>query len=194
MTPANTTGADNATLYYGNLKNPHSLEVFLELRDRASRRMVESLLDVIRQAADDDRFVVKFHFAAMMDDTVGGSGSQRGLSALAAASDEGQQRLIEYMAVLFAAQPFPPGTDRFSETSTLLSLASEVDGLRSPDFDGKVTDDVYLSWAGQAVGSFASFGVVGTPVVWYDDEVIPVVKIEGGPAIAPAEFLARIPG
>ncbi|MGV9564658.1 hypothetical protein [Streptomyces sp. NPDC003480] len=97
------------------------------------------------------------------------------------------------MAALFAAQPFPPGIDRFSDTFVLLSLASEVGGLRSPDFDRKVTEGTYLTWAGEAVGGFASLGVVGTPVAWYDDQVIRVVKAEDGPAISPREFLARLP-
>ncbi|MER5912572.1 thioredoxin domain-containing protein [Streptomyces sp. NPDC001982] len=193
MTPANTTGVGGATVYYGNLDSLHTLRVFLELRDRASHRMAESLLATFRQAADDNRWVLRFHFAATLDDTVGGSGSQRALSALGAASDAGQRQFIEYLAVLFAAQPYPPGLDRFADTSVLLSLASEVEGLRSADFDRKVTDDTYLTWAGETVGGFASYGVVGTPVVWYDDEVIPVVKAEDGPAVTPQEFLAQLP-
>jgi hypothetical protein len=181
MAPANTTGAGGTTLYYGDLATPHVLQVFVELRDRASHRMADSLLDIIRQAADEGRFVVKFHFAGVIDDTVGGSGSQCALSALAAASDVGQKQLVDYLAKLFESQPFPPGDDRFSDTSLLLSLAGTVNGLRSPDFDQKVTDNTYMTWAGEAIGSFDSLGVVGTPVVWYDDEVIPVVKSEGGP-------------
>lgn len=159
--------------------------------------MAASLLDTIRQAADEGTFVVKFHFSAALDDTVGGVGSQRGLSALAAASDVGQKQFIGYLGTLFAAQPFPPADDRFSDPSVLLSLASKVNGLRSADFDRKVTDNTYMDWAGEVVGRFESFGVAGTPVVLYDDTVIPVVKtegleIEGGPAITPQEFLAQI--
>ncbi|XES01305.1 hypothetical protein HEP87_63120 [Streptomyces sp. S1D4-11] len=56
----------------------------------------------------------------------------------------------------------------------------------------KVTDGTYLTWAGEVIGNFDSFGVVGTPVVWFDDEVIPVVKPEGGPALTPQEFLDRL--
>ncbi|MGW4563912.1 DsbA family protein [Streptomyces sp. NPDC004561] len=193
MTPANTTGADGSTLYYGDPDAPHALQVFLELRDPASHRMADSLLGAIRQGADKGDYVVRFHFAATMDDTVGGSGSRTALGALAAAGDEGQRQFIAYLAALFAAQPFPPGDDRFSDTSVLLSLAGKVNGLRSPDFDRKVTDGTYLTWAGRSVGTFDSFGVVGTPVVWYDDTVIPVVKTDGGPAVTPQEFLSRIP-
>ncbi|GGJ03232.1 DsbA family protein [Streptomyces brasiliensis] len=193
MKPANTTGAGGATVYYGNLDSIHALRVFLELRDRASHRMAESLLGTIRRAADDNRFVVRFHFAAILDDTVGGSGSQRGLSALGAASDVGQRQFIDYLGVLLAAQPSSPGLDRFADTSVLLSLASEVEGLRSTGFDRKVTEDTYLTWAGETVGAFASYGVVGTPVVWYDDEVIPVLRGEDEPALTPQEFLAQFP-
>ncbi|MGC0327176.1 protein-disulfide isomerase [Streptomyces sp. SAI-170] len=191
MAPANTTGADGTILYYGDLKAPHVLQVFLEMRDRASHRMAESLLGTLRQGADEGKFVVRFHFAAILDDTIGGNGSRRALSALAAASDVAQKQFMEYLGTLFAAQPFPPGNDTFSDTSELLTLAGQVSGLRSAEFDQKVTDDTYLTWAGEVAGDFSSFGVVGTPVFWYDDEVIPVVKIDGGPAITPQEFLAQ---
>ncbi|MER6983766.1 DsbA family protein [Streptomyces carpinensis] len=189
MPPKNTTGT---AIYYGDLNTSHVLQVFLELRDRASHRMAASLLGTMRQVADDGEFVIKFHFAGLLDDTVGGAGSQHGLSALAAAADAGQKQFIEYLGTLFAHQPFPPGEDRFADTSVLLSLAGEVDGLRSADFDRKLREGTYLTWAGEAIGNFESFGVVGTPVVWRDSEVIPVVKSDGGPAITPQEFLAQL--
>ncbi|MEU6579109.1 thioredoxin domain-containing protein [Streptomyces sp. NPDC046805] len=192
MTPANTTGTGDTTLYYGDLNNSHELQVFIELRDRASYRMAESLLGTIRQAADEGKFVVKFHFAGVMDETIGGTGSQRSLSALAAASDVGQKQFMEYLAALFEAQPFPPGNDDFSDASVLLSVADKVNGLRSTEFDQKVTGSTYMTWAGEVIGDFGSFGVVGTPVVWYDDENIPVEKIGGGPAITPQEFLSQL--
>jgi hypothetical protein len=147
--------------------------------------VADSLLGTIRQAADAGNFVAKFHFSGTIDDTVGGSGSQRALSALAAASDVGQRKFVDYLATLFAAQPFPLADDQFADVSVLLSLADKVRGLRNAEFDRKVTDDTYLTWAGEVIGDFESFGVVGTPVVRYDDEVIPVVKPEGGPAITP---------
>lgn len=192
MTPAHSTGANGTTLYYGGLDAPHVLDMFVELRDRASRRVADSLLGTIRRAADAGNLVAKFHFAGTIDDTVGGSGSQRALSALAAASDMGQRKFFDYLATLFAAQPFPPADDQFADVSVLLSLADKVRGLRNAEFDRKVTDDTYLTWAGEVIGDFESFGVVGTPVVRYDDEVIPVVKPEGGPAITPQEFLNRL--
>ncbi|MEU6367992.1 hypothetical protein ABZ876_20165 [Streptomyces sp. NPDC046931] len=53
MAPKNTTGTDGTTIYYGDPDTPHVLRVFLELRDRASHRMAENLLDTIRQVADE---------------------------------------------------------------------------------------------------------------------------------------------
>ncbi|MGW1002740.1 hypothetical protein [Streptomyces sp. NPDC002520] len=84
------------------------------------------------------------------------------------------------------------GDDRFSEASVLLSVAGEVDGLRSPEFDRKVTDDTYLTWAGESIVTFGSFGVVGTPAVWFGKDVIPVVTIDGDVDITPRKFLDRI--
>ncbi|MEU9924997.1 hypothetical protein AB0H51_27570 [Streptomyces griseoluteus] len=69
------------------------LQVFLEMRDRASARMAQTLLDTVRKGADDGKYVVKFHFAGTMDDTVGGNGDRKALGAPAAASDEGQRQV-----------------------------------------------------------------------------------------------------
>ncbi|MEV6110455.1 thioredoxin domain-containing protein [Streptomyces sp. NPDC051940] len=192
MTPANTTDTDNTTLYYGDPKAAHVLQVFLELRDRGSARMAATLLDTMRQAADGGGLVIKFHFASLIDHTVGGSGSQRALSALAAASDAGQRQYLDYLAALFAHQPFPPGEDKFADTSVLLSLAGPVSGLRSDDFDRKVTDGTYMEWAGQSIGTFESFGTIGTPDLWYDNEQIPVVNIDGDLTLTAPDLAAQI--
>ncbi|MFF2774194.1 thioredoxin domain-containing protein [Streptomyces sp. NPDC058052] len=195
MNPAHTTGAHGAAVYYGDTDAPHVLRVFLELRDPGSRRMAESLLGTFRAGADEGRFVVRFHFAASLDDTVGGSGSRRAVAALGAASDAGQGPFAEYLAALFAAQPFPPGADdRFAEPAALLDIASGVPGLRSPDFDRKVTEGTYLSWAGQVVANFTEFGILGTPVVRYDEEDLAVGGPDDTPVISPADFLRRIAG
>ncbi|MEW2314478.1 thioredoxin domain-containing protein [Streptomyces bauhiniae] len=192
MTPANTTGNEGTTLYYGDLSAPHVLQVFLEMRDRASARMAKTLLDTIRKGADDGKYAVKFHFAGTMDDTVGGNGDQKALGALAAASDEGQKQFIEYLGALFDNQPFPPAEDKFSQGAVLLSVAGDVDGLRSSDFDRKVSDDTYLTWAGESISTFETFGLPGTPAVWYDQENIPVTTVEGEVDTDPQKFLAAI--
>lgn len=188
MNPSNTTGHDGLTLYYGDVDNPHVLQVFIELREPGSKKMAGSLLGTIRKAADDGKFVVKFHFSAMIDDTVGGDGSRGALSAVGAASDVGQAQAIEYLGKLFASQP-PITEDRFSDPSALLSIAGEVGGLRSPDFDQKVTDNTYADWAAIVTAEFATYGVPGAPMVWYDKSVI--LGLPPG-EVTPEVFLARI--
>ncbi|MFI8370197.1 thioredoxin domain-containing protein [Streptomyces sp. NPDC085466] len=193
MNPAHTSGAHGAAVYYGDPGAPHVLRVFLELRDRGSRRMAESLLATFRAGADEGRFVVRFHFAASLDDTLGGSGSRRAVAALGAAADAGQGPFVEYLAALFAAQPFPPGADdRFADPAALLAVADEVPGLRSPEFDRKVTEGTYLPWAGQVVANFAEFGVLGTPAVRYDEEDLAVGGPDDTPVITPADFLRHV--
>ncbi|MDI3385305.1 hypothetical protein QIS99_03605 [Streptomyces sp. B-S-A8] len=197
MHPANATGPDGATLRYGNPDNARTLDLFLELRDRSSRYAMDGLLSTMRQAADEGRFVLHFHFAALLDGTVGGSGSVRALSALGAAGDVGQRQFADYLAALFAGQPFPPGFDRFSDPAVLLSLAGKVDGLRSPEFDGKVTAHTYVHWAGEATGAFGAYGVLETPAARLDGEELTLVRAEGGfargAAISVQEFLEQIP-
>ncbi|MEU4153425.1 thioredoxin domain-containing protein [Streptomyces sp. NPDC026659] len=191
-TPAHTTGSDGKTLYYGDLSAPHELQVFLEMRDRASARMAKTLLGTIEQLADDGKVVVKFHFAGAIDDSVGGDGDQQAVAALAAASDAGQKQLIGYLGALFDNQPFPPGEDKFSDASVLLSVANGVDGLRSSDFDRKVSGQTYVTWAGESISTFETFGLPGTPAVWYDKENIPVVTVEGEVDTDPQKFLSQI--
>ncbi|MEU7295134.1 thioredoxin domain-containing protein [Streptomyces exfoliatus] len=190
--PAQTTGVDGSVLYYGKLDSPHAVHFFLELRDRGSAHVMESLLDSVREGADAGKYVVKFHFNGAFDDTVGGSGSHRALSALGAAADAGQNAFADYLAALFKAQPFPPGYDRFAEADTLLTAADSVAGLRSADFDRKVNEGTYLQWAGKAIADFESYGVIGTPIAWYDDNDIHVFTVPDGPAVSPQDFLAEL--
>ncbi|MFE1954480.1 DsbA family protein [Streptomyces sp. NPDC059524] len=192
MVPAQTTGSGGTTLYYGDTGDAHRLQVFLELRDRASAHLAASLLDTFRDGADAGDFVLEFHFAAVMDDTVGGSGSRRALAALGAAADVGAGPFMDYLGALFAAQPFPPGDDGFGVPAHLLSVAGTVAGLRSADFDAKVAQDVYNTWAAEVTGAFASFGLVGTPAVRYDDTVIPVVNVDGTAVMTPREFAEQL--
>ncbi|WP_282693800.1 hypothetical protein [Streptomyces sp. CC208A] len=77
MNPAHRTGAHGAAVYYGDPAAPHVLRVFPELRDPGRRRMADGLLGTFRAGADDGRLVVRFHFAAAPDDTVGGRGARR---------------------------------------------------------------------------------------------------------------------
>lgn len=190
--PAQATGTGGSTLYYGNLDAPHTVHFFLELRDRASAQVMDSLLATVRTGADNGKYVVKFHFNGMFDDTVGGSGSQRALSALGAAADVGPKALVDYLAALFKAQPFPPGYDRFAEADTLLAVADSVARLRSADFDRKVNQGTYMQWAGETIADFQSYGVVGTPIAWFDDNDIHVFTVPDGPAVSPQDFLSEL--
>ncbi|MFG2330845.1 hypothetical protein ACGFMM_14585 [Streptomyces sp. NPDC048604] len=39
-----------------------------------------------------------------------------------------------------------------------------------------------------------SYGVVGTPVAWYDDDVVQVLQPDDGPAVTPQDFLPQLTG
>lgn len=188
--PANTTGSGNEALCYGSLDNPHTLQVFVEMRDPGSAKMAGTLLGPIRRAADQGKLVVAFHFNASLDDEVGGGGSRSALSALAAASDVGQGQFIEYLAALFAAEPQFVTDDPFADPAFLLDRAGSVPGLRSPGFDRKVSQNTYASWAANAVADFQDSGVVGTPTIWFDQRVL--LGIPAGTGLSPEAFLAGI--
>jgi predicted DsbA family dithiol-disulfide isomerase len=190
MNPANTTGNGNSVLYCGSLATPHVLQVFLEVRDPGSARTADALLGTIRQAADDGTFVAQFHFTANIDDEVGGGGSRRALGALGAAADVGQSEFVEFLGTLFSLQPQFVTDDPFVDPSFLLDAASKVKGLRSPQFDRKVTGNAYADWAANAVADFQQTGVVGTPTIWFDQRVVLGLPVDT--TLTPQQFLAEI--
>ncbi|MFJ9110017.1 DsbA family protein [Streptomyces sp. NPDC102283] len=91
---------------------------------------------------------------------------------------------------LFAAQP-AEDDDAFADTAVLLRLAEEVDGLRGPDFDRKVTEGFYLPWARRVSAAFETSGVTGTPTVVFDGRPVTVINPMGY-AVTPEAFLAEL--
>ncbi|MFD4985034.1 DsbA family protein [Streptomyces sp. NPDC058374] len=191
MVPSHTTGPGNTVLVYGEPDHRHRLTVYLDLRCPYCKRMENGLGTVMTEAADQGRLTLHYHFATIIDEGAGGSGSLTALSALGAAADEGQQRFAHYLRVLFAEQPSEE-VDAFADTGTLLRLAGEVEGLRGPEFDQKLREGTYTPWAREVSAAFEAGGVQGTPTVLLDGTPLPVLSPMGY-AVSPEAFLAELP-
>lgn len=191
--PANTTGPGGTVLVHGKdtgAQPGHTLRVYADLRCPFCKRMERGLGPVMEKLAEEGRVTLEHQFATFVDDGAGGTGSLRALSAVGAASDAGAATALRYIRSLFAAQP-AENDDAFADTGVLLRLAEEVEGLRGPDFDRKVTEGSYLPWARRVSAAFEASGVTSTPTVILDGRPVTVINPMGY-AVTPEAFLAEL--
>lgn len=192
MIPAHTTDEGGTTVVYGSSTTAPVLHVYADLRCPYCKRVEEELGGTMRQLADDGAFVLHFHFATFLDDRLGGDGSRLSLNALGAALDVGQREFMDYLAVLYAAQP-PEERDDFADPETLLSLAARVAGLRSAAFDQAVPGLAHRDWVDAVSAAFLASGVGATPTVLMDDRPVGVLNGAGN-AVSPEQFVAQLQG
>ncbi|MGW7516180.1 DsbA family protein [Streptomyces sp. NPDC054796] len=190
MRPANTLGEGGTTVVYGSPSAQRVLHVYADPRCPYCKRMDVALGDTMRRLADDGHLTLYHHFAAFLDDALGGSGSHRALNALGAAADVGQVPFLAYLRTLFAHQP-PEDFDGFASPETLLMLAGEVEGLRSAEFDEAVLQLRYREWADRVAAAFEASGVTATPTVLLDGAPVTVLGSTGH-AVAQEEFLWQL--
>ncbi|HEY9523194.1 MAG TPA: thioredoxin domain-containing protein, partial [Thermopolyspora sp.] len=104
---------------------------------------------------------VHYTLASFLDDRLDGDGSKRAANTLRAALEE--DKFVEYHEVLFRAQP-EETVDGFTD-EYLLTMASLVEGLRGPDFDGAVRTMKYEAFVSESEAAFSSSEATGTPTM-----------------------------
>lgn len=196
MIPANTAGEGGTVVVYGTdpAEDPPPgvpvLEVYADLRCPYCKRMDRALGTTMQQLADDGQLVLHYHFATFLDRELGGHGSHRALNALGAAANTGQRHFMAYLHALYRSQP-RENSDGFAEERTLLGLASEVPGLRSPEFENAVLEGAFHSWVERVSRAFDESGVDSTPTVRFADRPVHVLDRDGH-ALEPEEFTDRL--
>ncbi|MZD07906.1 thioredoxin domain-containing protein [Streptomyces sp. SID5785] len=101
----------------------------------------------------------EYTLASFLDDRLGGSGSVRAANALRAAFDRG--KFIEYHDILFAHQP-EESVDGYTD-AFLLHMASQVQGLRSKEFDSAVRTMKYRDFVSASQRAYEAAQAPGTP-------------------------------
>ncbi|MFI5621499.1 DsbA family protein [Streptomyces sp. NPDC051567] len=96
--------------------------------------------------------------------------------------------------VLFANHPRKESQDTFASTATLLELADQVPGLRTPEFNKAVKELTYMPWVDKVGRAFHEERMNGTPAVFIDGRKIRVNSGEGIASVTPAEFTRQIAG
>ncbi|MFG2395467.1 thioredoxin domain-containing protein [Streptomyces lavendulae] len=186
--PAHTTGKDGITVPYGKAGAKNVLSVWLDPRCPYCAGVETGLGKTFREEADAGTFRVEYHFATFLDGALGGKGSKRALNALGAAVNESPEKFMEYLQVLYTNHPEKETNDKFGSTATLLDLADQVPGLRTPAFNKAVKELTYMPWVDRVSQAFYDQGKKGTPDVSLDGRQLTLNSGTGIESIVPDAF------
>ncbi|SDL21738.1 thioredoxin domain-containing protein [Streptomyces indicus] len=186
--PAHTTGADGVVVPYGKAGSEHVLSIWLDPRCPYCAGVETGLGKTMKQQADAGTYRIEYHFASFLDGSLGGKGSKRALNALGAAVNESPEKFMEYLNVLYANHPEKETDDKFGSTATLLELADQVEGLRTPAFNKAVKELTYMPWVEKVSQQFYEQDINGTPTVLIDGKKIQVNSGKGIESISPGQF------
>ncbi|WP_419999165.1 thioredoxin domain-containing protein [Streptomyces boninensis] len=178
---------DGTTVTYGKPTAKHTLSVYLDPRCPYCADVENALGKTMTRQADAGRYKIEYHFATFLDGALGGKGSKRAVNALGAAANESPAKFAAYLGVLYANHPAEESDDKFGSTATLLELADEVAGLRTPAFNKAVKELTYLPWVEKVSAAFYGSGETGTPVVKLDGKPVDVLSGTGD-AMSPDAF------
>ncbi|MFE4637634.1 thioredoxin domain-containing protein [Streptomyces sp. NPDC056773] len=187
--PANTTGKDGIVIPYGKADAKNVLSVWLDPRCPYCAGVEIGLGKTIKEQADAGTYRVEYHFATFLDKALGGGkGSKRAVNALGAAVNESPEKFMEYLQVLYKNHPEQESDDKFGSTATLLDLADQVPGLRTPAFNKAVKELTYMPWVEKVGQAFYDQDMKGTPDVSINGTKLTVNSGKGIDSITPDEF------
>lgn len=187
--PANTAGKDGIVIPYGKADAQNVLSVWVDPRCPYCAGVEIGLGKTIKEQAEAGTYRVEYHFATFLDKALGGGkGSKRAVNALGAAVNEGPEKFMEYLQVLYRNHPAKESDDKYGSTATLLELADQVPGLRTPAFNQAVKELTYMPWAEKVGRAFYDQNVKGTPDVSINGTKLTVNSGRGIDSITPDEF------
>lgn len=174
---------------YGKADAKNVLSVWLDPRCPYCAGVETGLGTTIKEQADAGTYRVEYHFATFLDKALGGGkGSKRAVNALGAAVNEGPEKFMEYLQVLYKNHPEKESDDKFGSTATLLELAEQVPGLRTPAFNQAVKELTYMPWVEKVGQAFYDQDMQGTPDVSINGKKLTVNSGQGIDSITPDAF------
>lgn len=165
--PANASGKNGTEIVVGGEKAKDTLDVYEDLRCPACAQFEQGAGKLLEKGADDNKYKMRVHLGAIIDNAAGGEGSKNAMSALGSALNVSKDAFRDYHAKLFSAKYHPEETDdKFADDSYLLKVADTVPELKKDKgFKKDVEDGTYDRWALEMINSFEKADVKGTPTV-----------------------------
>lgn len=183
VTPAHSSGPSGTTVVIGEADAGHTLDVYEDVRCPPCASFDQAVGPTIAKDIEAGKYKVSFHFAAILDKNMGGSGSANALSALGAALDVSPDAFLDYKAALMSSKNHPEESkDSYADDDQLLTVSQEVYALKTnASFREALRAGTYDPWAKKMIASFDASGVNGTPTVKLDGS-----PLTGGGGSAPA--------
>jgi len=160
--PRGATGKDDLVIPVGAADAPSTLTVYEDFRCPACNAFEKTFTPTVHSLEDSGQLRTEYHLVLLIDGNLGGTGSLNAANAAACAQDQGRFRA--YHDVLYRNQP-DEQDDRFADKNTLLALAGQVPGLRTPAFTACVNDGTHDAWVKKSNDAFGSSGYNSTPTV-----------------------------
>ncbi|WP_461031506.1 DsbA family protein [Streptomyces mayteni] len=164
---SDATNAEPITV--GPSDAPATLTVYEDFRCPACGQFEDNFRTTINELTDAGKLRVEYHLVSIIDGNVGGEGSKRAANAAACARDE--DRFPQYHDVLFENQPAEQD-DAFADTSHLINLAKDVEGLDSDAFRSCVQDGTHDGWVSDSNAAFLNSKYNATPTILLNGESV----------------------
>ncbi|MFI6155558.1 DsbA family protein [Kitasatospora sp. NPDC051170] len=181
--PAGTIGDKNLVIPVGASNAPAVLTVYEDPRCPACGIFEREFSSTIDQLEDAGKIYTNYHLVSFIDRAVPGKGSKIGANALACAQDAGHFR--DFHDVVYRNQP-DETNDAFGDKAVLLSLAKQVNGLDTPEFQACVNDRKYGGWVSSVQQDFDKSSYKSTPTVLLNGQ--PIYPKNGNDEITPANL------
>ncbi|WP_405537899.1 thioredoxin domain-containing protein [Streptomyces antimycoticus] len=168
--PAHSSGPSGTTVVIGEADAGHTLDVYEDLRCPPCASFDQAVGPTIAKDIKAGKYKVSFHFAAILDKSMGGNGSANALSALGAALDVSTDTFLDYKAALMSPKNHPEESkDSYADDNQLLAVSQEVYALKTnASFREALREGTYDPWAKKMIADFDASGVNGTPTVKLD--------------------------
>jgi protein-disulfide isomerase len=146
----------------GDDSAPVTVDLWIDFQCPFCRAFEQDSGPALDQLAADGDAVLVYHPLSFL-----GEESERAANAFGCAADVGAA--AEYLTALFESQP-AEGTGGFT-TEDLVALGTEV-GTTGSDFERCVEDGSYADWVANVAASQGAAGIVATPTVFVDGEML----------------------
>jgi protein-disulfide isomerase len=173
--PANTSGANGATVVIGDSKTDNVVHLYEDPRCPACAQFEQTVGETVDKGMQDGGYKLSFTLGTFLDDKLSGEGSKNALSALGAALNVSPEAFLDYKAALYSAKYHPEETtDKFADDSYLIKVANTVDALKNnKKFQDAVEKGTYDAWAMKMSKSFDDAeGVQSTPTIKINDKTV----------------------
>ncbi|SPF00893.1 DsbA family protein [Streptomyces sp. MA5143a] len=173
--PANTSGANGATVVIGDSKTDNVVHLYEDPRCPACAQFEQTVGETVDKGMQDGDYKLSFTLGTFLDDRLSGEGSKNALSALGAALNVSPEAFLDYKAALYSAKYHPEETtDKFADDSYLIKVANTVDALKNnKKFQDAVEKGTYDAWAMRMSKSFDDAkGVQSTPTIKINDKTV----------------------